>query len=290
LTSQDKELTFSDHLVDLRKALKRSAIAVFIGFIASWSYAEKIFEILRKPIDKHFPQLDSTQVPDLKDFLHRISPHLTGDAFTKTLQELETYISLVVKKSPLYYQGPFEPFMIYLKVAFLSGIFLAFPFVFYFIWQFFAPALKDNEKKYVIPTVVVATILFIGGALVGYFLVFPLIIDFALGYANEGLVPMLTMDSYFKIFSRMLLGFGAVFELPLIIILLSLLRMITAKGLIKFSRFAIIIIFLLSAFITPPDVASQTLMALPLTGLYIISIIAVIFIEKVRKKKEKEEE
>ena len=281
---EDKELDFSEHLIDLRRSLKYSAIAIFVGFLASWSFAEQIFAILRKPIDQHFPQATPEKVPDLEQFLHRIAPHLTDSQFIQTLNELKSYISLVVKRSPLYYQGPFEPFIIYLKVALLSGIFLAFPFVFYFMWQFFAPALKENEKGYVIPTVLIATILFVGGGLVGYFLVFPFIIDFALSYANEGLVPMLTMDSYFKIFSRMLLGFGAVFELPLIIVLLALLRLVTAKGLIKFSRFAVIIIFVLAALITPPDIASQTLMALPLMGLYTISIIAVFFIEKFRKE------
>jgi len=284
LSSQDKELSFSEHLIDLRRALKYSAISIFIGFLASWSFAEKIFSILRKPIDQHFPQLTPEKAPNLELFLHRIAPHLKGEQFTKTMTELNSYLDLVVKTSPLYYQGPFEPFIVYLKVALLSGLFLAFPFVFYFIWRFFAPALKDNEKGYILPTVFFATVLFVGGALVGYFLVFPFIIDFALSYATEGLVPMLTMDSYFKIFSRMLLGFGAVFELPLIIILLALLRLVTAKGLIKFSRFAVIIIFVLAALITPPDIASQTLMALPLIGLYTFSIIAVFFIEKFRKK------
>lgn len=282
---RDEELTFTEHLKDLRKALKYSSISLLIGFLLSWAWAEDIFNILRKPIDAHFPQLNTkplTEV-DLIALLHKMSPNLSKEETINIAHTIKLYFGSVVEKSPLYYQGPFEPFLIYLKVALLTGLFISFPFIFYFIWRFFAPAFKEKEAYFIIPVVIFATILFIGGALSGYFLVFPFIIDFALSFAKTGLTPILTMDSYFKIFSKMLLGFGIIFELPLVLVMLAFLRIISSKGLIRFFKFAIIIIFLVAALLTPPDIMSQVLMAAPLILLYLFSIILVIILEKFRK-------
>jgi sec-independent protein translocase protein TatC len=157
------------------------------------------------------------------------------------------------------------------------------------MWKFFAPALEKKEAVFIIPIVIFASILFVGGALSGYFLVFPFIIDFALSFAKTGLTPILTMDSYFKIFSKMLLGFGIIFELPLVLVMLAFLRIISSRGLIKFFKFAIIIIFLVAALLTPPDVMSQVLMSAPLILLYLFSILLVIILEKFRGKKDDSE-
>ncbi len=289
---RDQELTFTEHLKDLRKALKYSSLSLLIGFLISWSWAEDIFNILRKPIDAHFPQLNTKPLTetDLISLLHKISPHLSKTELTTITHTIQLHLGSVVEKSPLYYQGPFEPFLIYLKVALLTGLFISFPFIFYFMWRFFAPALKESEAKFIIPVVIFATILFVGGALSGYFLVFPFIIDFALSFAKTGLTPILTMDSYFKIFSKMLLGFGIIFELPLVLLMLAFLRIISSRGLIKFFKFALVIIFLTAALLTPPDIMSQILMAAPLIILYLFSIILVMILEKLRKNEESEEE
>lgn len=288
---RDQELTFTEHLKDLRKALKYSSLSLLIGFLVSWSWAEDIFNLLRKPIDAHFPQLEVKPLTDVDfiNILHKISPHLSNEETINIAKTLKIFSSSLVEKSPLYYQGPFEPFLIYLKVALLSGLFISFPFIFYFMWKFFAPALEKKEAVFIIPIVIFASILFVGGALSGYFLVFPFIIDFALSFAKTGLTPILTMDSYFKIFSKMLLGFGIIFELPLVLVMLAFLRIISSRGLIKFFKFAIIIIFLVAALLTPPDVMSQVLMSAPLILLYLFSILLVIILEKFRGKKDDSE-
>lgn len=284
--SSEKHLSFSEHLVDLRSAVKRAALSIFFGFLICWGFAEDIFNYLRSPIDRYFPTSSSPK-ERLSELLTDIAPHLTPDQITVTGQELSTIFQ---SKSPLYFTGPFEPFFVYLKVALLGGLFVAFPFVFYFLWQFIQPALHLKERKYVIITVIFASILFIGGALVGYFQIFPVLIEFALSYAKEGLTPLLSIDAYFKIFSRMLLGFGIIFELPLVLLLLSLLKMVTAKGLLKFSRIAIVLVFVASALITPPDVYSQILISIPLLGLYYFSIVLIVIVERFRDRSTKSED
>jgi len=286
-STRDKELTFTEHLKDLRKALKYSALALFVGFLISWSWAEDIFNILRKPIDAHYPQLKSQSLSntDLSALLQKMSPHLSAEDITNIANTIQLYFGSMVEKSPLYYSGPFEPFLIYLKVALLTGLFVSFPFIFYFIWKFFSPAVEKKEARIIIPIVMFASALFIGGALSGYFLVFPFIIDFALSFAKTGLTPILTMDAYFKIFSKMLIGFGIIFELPLILVMLAFMRIVSARGLMKFFKFALILIFLTAALLTPPDLMSQVLMAAPLIILYLFSIFLVLILEKFRKNK-----
>jgi len=285
LSVRDKELTFTEHLKDLRKALKYSALSLFVGFLICWSWSEDIFNILRKPIDAHYPQLKSNTLTasQLSDILHKMSPHLSAEELTNISNVIKMYFGSMVEKSPLYYSGPFEPFLIYLKVALLSGFFISFPFIFYFIWRFFSPAVEKRQAMIIIPVVLFASVLFVGGALSGYFLVFPFIIDFALSFAKTGLTPILTMDAYFKIFSKMLLGFGIIFELPLVLVMLAFMRIVSSRGLIKFFKFALVIIFLVAALLTPPDLMSQILMAAPLIFLYLFSIVLVLILEKIRK-------
>ena len=105
-----------------------------MGFLISWSWAEDIFNILRKPIDAHYPQLKAKVLSpdDLNIVLHKISPHLSPKDITSIADTIKLYFGTMVEKSPLYYNGPFEPFLIYLKVALLTGIFISFPFMFYF--------------------------------------------------------------------------------------------------------------------------------------------------------------
>ncbi len=282
---RDEELTFSEHLKDLRISLKYSFISLFIGFLVSWNWSEDIFNILRRPIDKYFPQknIDSLSFVDLHSLLEKIAPHLTQEEIVELATSLNTSLGNILLKSPLYYQAPFEPFLVYLKLAFLTGFFLSFPFIFYFMWRFFAPALKEKEALLIIPIVIFASLLFVGGALVGYFFVFPFIIEFALSFQTSGLTPILTMNSYFSIFSKMLLGFGVIFELPLILILLAFLRIVSALGLIRFFKFALVGIFILSALLTPPDIISQFLMAMPLILLYMFSVLLVMILERFRK-------
>ncbi len=179
-----------------------------------------------------------------------------------------------------------EAFFTYLKTALLAGIFVASPVVLYQIWLFVAPALYSHEKRYVIPFVFFSTVLFIGGAGFGYFIVFPFGFKFFLSFATDFIKPAPKLKEYFSLCSMLLLAFGLTFELPLFIAFLAKLGVIDARMLSRNRRYVIVAIFIVAAILTPPDVVTQLMMAGPLLFLYEVSI----WVAKiVGKKREKEE-
>ena len=183
-----------------------------------------------------------------------------------------------------------EAFFTYLKVAVLAGLFLASPVVLYQIWLFVAPALYSHEKRYVIPFVMLSTLLFIGGAAFGYFIVFPFGFKFFISFATDLIKPMPKLKEYLSFCSLLLLTFGMVFELPLFILFLSKLGVVDAKTLSRNRRYVILAIFAVAAILTPPDVVTQLMMACPLLVLYEASIwIAKIFGKKKEAEKAPEE-
>ncbi|MDH4206743.1 MAG: twin-arginine translocase subunit TatC, partial [Desulfobacteraceae bacterium] len=166
-----------------------------------------------------------------------------------------------------------EAFFTYLKVAFLSGIILAVPVIFYQFWMFVAPGLYDKEKRLMVPIVFLSTVFFVGGAFFGYFIVFPYGFKFFLGFASEIIRPLPSMREYLSFASKLLLAFGLVFELPLIITFLAKLGMVSVSFLKKNRKYALLLFFIGAAILTPPDVVTQIMMALPLMVLYEISIV-----------------
>jgi len=173
-----------------------------------------------------------------------------------------------------------EMFLTYLKTAFITGILLTSPFLFYQIWMFIAPGLYRREKRYVIPFVLSSTILFVGGALFGYFLVFPFGFKFFLGYANEYIQALPSVKQYFSFAVKLLFAFGVVFELPVVIYFLSRMGIVSVDFLRKNRKYAILLTFALGAILTPPDVITQCMMAGPLIVLYEIGIIIARIAEK----------
>ena len=179
-----------------------------------------------------------------------------------------------------------EAFFTYLKVALLAGIFVASPVVLYQVWLFVAPALYSHEKRYAIPFVISSTLLFIGGAAFGYFIVFPFGFKFFMGFATDFIQPAPKLKEYLSFCSMLLLTFGLIFELPLFTFFLSKLGVVNAQMLSRNRRYVILGMFAVAAILTPPDVVTQLMMAGPLLILYEVSIwIAKIF----GKKKEAEE-
>ncbi len=227
------EMTLTEHLAELRKRLINSFIAILIGFAISYHFSEDIYWVLIDPLIKVLPPKNGKMV----------------------------FLTLT------------EPFITYLKVALVSGLFLASPVIFWEIWKFIAPGLYPHERKYVIPFVVSATFFFIGGAFFGYFIVFPFAFKFFVSFANQTIVPSLSMGKYFSFATRMLLAFGIIFELPLITLFLARLGIITKEMLSRWRKYAVVVIFTVSAILTPPDVMSQIMMAIPLLILYEISVI-----------------
>jgi sec-independent protein translocase protein TatC len=177
-----------------------------------------------------------------------------------------------------------EMFFAYLKVAFITGLLAAAPFIFYQLWMFVAPGLYQNEKRYVIPFVVSSTILFVGGALFGYFVVFPFGFKFFMGFANEYVKALPSVKQYFSFSVKLLFAFGIVFELPVVIFFLSRMGVVTPDLLKRQRKYAILLTFALAAILTPPDVITQCMMAGPLILLYEIGIL----VARIGQKRKKE--
>jgi len=187
----------------------------------------------------------------------------------------------------LIFTGLPEAFFTYLKVALLTGIILAAPVLLYQFWLFIAPGLYKKERKLLIPIVFLSTIFFLGGAFFGYFIVFPFGFKFFLGFASDSIRPMPSMKEYLTFATKLLLAFGVVFELPIVITFMARLGIVSVDFLKKNRKYALLLFFVFSAILTPPDVITQLMMAFPLMILYEISIIgAKIF----GKKKESDEE
>ncbi len=186
----------------------------------------------------------------------------------------------------LIYTHLLAAFLTYLKTAAVAGILLTAPYLFYQIWMFIAPGLYQHEKKYVIPFVVYSTLLFVGGALFGYFIVFPLGFKFFLSFENAYIQPLPSINEYFSLAIRLLFCFGIAFELPVVIYFLAKIGIVTPESLKKKRKYAVLLMFVVAAIFTPPDPASQVMMALPLIILYEIGIIVAKIGTKKKAKKE----
>lgn len=176
-------------------------------------------------------------------------------------------------ESTLIFTSLPEMFIAYIKVALIAGIIFAVPVIFYELWMFVAPALYRREKRYVVPFVVFSTILFVVGSLFGYFVVFPYGFKFFIGFATEDIQALPSVKQYFSFAIRLLLAFGLVFEMPVAVLFLTKIGLITPGSMKKYRKFAILGSFVLSAILTPPDVATQLMMALPIITLYELSIL-----------------
>jgi sec-independent protein translocase protein TatC len=185
----------------------------------------------------------------------------------------------------LIYTGLPEAFFTLVKVSFLSSLIVTSPVIIYQFWMFVAPGLYTKEKKLLLPIIFLSSFFFIGGSLFGYFVVFPYGFKFFLGFATETIRPLPSMKEYLSFSSKLLLAFGLVFELPLVITFLAKLGIISVDFLKKNRKYAVLLFFVGAAIITPPDIITQVMMAIPLMGLYEISIIgARIFGKKVTKE------
>lgn len=173
----------------------------------------------------------------------------------------------------MVFTGLPEAFFTYLKVSLLAGIVAAVPVLFYEFWMFVSPGLYRNEKKILIPAVLLSVIFFIIGSSFGYFVVFPYGFQFFLGFSSDTIQALPSMKEYLGFASKMLLAFGFVFELPLIITIMSRMGLVSVAFLKKNRKYAVLIFFTGAAVITPPDVVTQIMMAIPLMILYEISIL-----------------
>ena len=179
-----------------------------------------------------------------------------------------------------------ETFFTALKVAFFAGFIVSLPVIFWQLWLFLAPGLYDHEKKLVIPFVFFATLMFVSGSAFAYYIVVPVGFEFLINFGSTVVTVLPSIGKYVGFFTKLLIGFGIAFELPVITFFLAKIGLVDDRMLKDFFRYAIILIFVVSALLTPPDVISQLLMAAPLTILYGVSI----YIAKVFNPADKKEE
>ncbi len=165
------------------------------------------------------------------------------------------------------------PFMLYIKVALLSGIFLAAPVILLQVWLFIRPGLYDSERNLALPFIFFTSLFFVAGGYFGYLIAFPMVVKFLLS-VGEGFKQVVTIQTYFSMMSKILLGLGLVFEIPMLIFFLARLGIVSARQLVRWYKWAILAIFVVAAIITPtPDIATQSVFAVPMMLLYGLGII-----------------
>ena len=241
---------FLEHLEELRKRLVYSIIAVAVGFFACWGYAENIYEVMQRPI-----------------------------------MEALARNGLSAK---LVYLNPTEPFNLYLKVGGMAGLFVASPFVLYQLWCFISPGLYRNEKRYVMPFMASTVALFLAGGYFGYKLVLPQALVFLIGYGKD-FTPMITLSEYSSLFLTIIVGLGAIFEMPILVFFLALMGIVSAGWMWRNLRYSILVIFIIAAIITPTtDILNMCIFAAPMIALYVLSIGIAWLVHPTQRKKRAE--
>jgi sec-independent protein translocase protein TatC len=251
---EDSKMPLLDHLIELRKRLMWCVLAVLALFMVCYYFAPSIYNFLVQPLADILAQSGGQR--------------------------------------RLIFTALHEAFFTYLKVAFFAALFIAFPFITMQGWLFIAPGLYKHEKKALLPFLVATPILFfMGGALVYYF-IFPLAWQFFLGFESvggDGTLPIqleAKVNEYLSLVMRLIFAFGICFELPVAITLMARVGMVSSEGLKEKRKYAMVIVFAVAAFLTPPDIISQVGLAVPTLLLYEISIICARMVEKKREEDE----
>jgi sec-independent protein translocase protein TatC len=238
------------------------------------------------PFTAHLEELRTRMI---RSFVAIVIGASVAYAFKEKLFDVLTrpLIEVMGHDGKIIFTGLPEAFFTYLKVALLAGVFLAAPVILFEFWMFVAPGLYKKERRLLGPVIILSTLFFVGGALFGYFFVFPWGFKFFLGFASETLTALPSMKEYLGFVSKLLIAFGIAFELPIIITCLAALGLVSPAFLRKNRKYAVVIFFIVGAILTPPDVVTQVMMALPLIVLYELSIVgAMIF----GRKKEPDDE
>ena len=182
----------------------------------------------------------------------------------------------------LTFLGVTDPFILYIKVAALASVFLTAPYVLFQVWHFVAPGLYRKEKRYAAPFVLAGTMFFLGGGLFAYYVAFPFAVEFLLGM-GEAFDPMITVERYFGFLLTVILGLGLMFQMPVLIFLLAQMGVVTPRFLMRHFRWAVLIIFIAAAILTPtPDVVNLCIFALPTIALYLLGVAAAAIVQRNR--------
>jgi len=256
-------MSFLDHLQELRQRLIVILIAMFIGMAVAWPLAPTVQRFIQKPLRE--PSLT-------QKWQYEVTAWATQKFPTLKRLGLEAKPPRVTPHK-LNYMAPLEPFFVQMKISMITGLALAFPVILYQIWLFFAPALYPQEKKYVYYFIPLGTLAFILGDLFFLNLVWPLIISFSLAYESDILFSMLNLTQFINFCLRLLLLFGVVFELPLILLILSRAGIVHLDFLRRNRRVAILLSAVVAAF--HADIVTMTAVAIPIYCMYELSILAI---------------
>jgi sec-independent protein translocase protein TatC len=257
-------MPFLEHLQELRRRLIISLIALFLGMALAWTFALQALTVIQRPLAR--PSLLKTLQYDLTSYLQKKYPQLAEQIHLEPPD-------LTVPERKLNYMAPLEPFFVQMKLSLIMGLILALPVILYQTWLFIAPGLYAHEKKYVYLFIPVGTLAFILGDLFFLYVVWPLIVAFSLGYESATLFPLLNLTQYVNFCLRLLLLFGLIFELPLILLILARLGVVKLDFLVRQRRLALLLSLIVAAF--HADVVTMTMVALPLYGMYEISILVI---------------
>ncbi len=242
------------HLVELRKRLGIAVASVFVMFVIAFYFNEYILSWITQPLNDALALVAKISKKTAEGM---VTTHQVGGAF-----------------------------FVALKVSFFAGLLAALPIILYQVWLFIAPGLYDNEKKMILPFVLGGSLMFFLGVLFAYYIVTPFGFQFLITFGSFLYTPMINIEDYVGFFSKMMFGFGLSFELPVFAYSLALLGLITDRTLIDFFKYAIVIIFIVAAVLTPPEVLTQLLMAIPLILLYGLSILIVKMVNPEPKEEE----
>ena len=239
-------MPLTEHLTELRKRIFISLGSVFLIFLVSFNFSAEIFGALTLPLRAEMK-----------------------------LSVTPPYVQLTEKPpTPLVFLAPAEAFWMHFKVAFMAALVLSLPVIFLQFWKFIAPGLLPKEKKYFLPFLFFAILLFSVGAVFCFLIILPFAMTFLLGYQTAQMTPMLSVGSYIDFCLKFIFAFGAIFELPLVIIFLTRFGVVTPSALAHNRKYAILAAFIIAAVLTPtPDAFNQTLMAVPIILLYEVGIL-----------------
>ncbi len=243
------EMNFLDHIEEFRSRLLKILVGMIIPVGVAMFFYEELFAFMLYPIR------ENGLVDELLAFFNA----------SEFLEQTGTPVILQAI-------NPSDTFLSAIKISVTVGIFVSLPWIIYQIWMFVSPALTRSEKKHTFPVVFFATTFFLIGAAFAYLIVLPFALNFLANFGGTLVQNQWAISEYFDLILKFLLSFGIVFEMPLLAYILAKLDLITASFLRSYRRYAVVVIIVLAAILTPPDVVSQVLMAIPLLALYELSI------------------
>lgn len=267
---ETKEMSFFDHIDELRKHIVRSVLAVVVFSIVAFVNKHLLFDVI----------LFGPKNPDFWTYrmMCKASVMLTGteDFCVKEIGFVLSNISITGQFTQHFF------------ISFIAGLILAFPFILWQFWQFIKPALSAKEKSYARGLVFYSSMLFFTGILFGYYLLAPVSVSFMGSYrvSNE-VINEINLESYISFVATLTFATGLVFELPILVYFLAKIGLLTSGWMRKYRRYAIVVILILAALVTPPDVSSQVLLTIPLLGLYELSILVASRVERNDARKAK---